>query len=503
MRSHRDSVFAILLVSAFLCIGLANTLTHEMWRDELQSWMIAKDSTSIENLFWNKRYEGHPSLWHICLYVLSRFTHQPITMQFFHLMVATATVYIFTRFSPFTRLQKILFVFGFFPLYEYGTISRHYAMSVLFIFCLCALLRNPNRNYIIMSCILFLIAQTIIFAVIIAIAFGATFFFGYIADRDFRKSLSARKTEILIGISIYILGIVSSVLQCIPPADVGAYSGWKTNIDICYLLQSISAVCRSYLLVNRNILPCAAFNAVVSIFLLSFWLLVFYRKPVVLLLYSLGTTGLLAFGYLKATIGIRHHGYLFILLIVCLWLSDYNRDREPKHRLISNFSTFCNKYRVSFITAILLIHCLSGIAASGRDWLQPYSAGKQTAKFINDKHISGMLMAGDWDYVASVVAGYLDRKIYYPRTDRFGSFILWDKRWGDEKLKNRSSSEILQKIEELATQKKQDVLLIMNYKLNISEYPIVEIEAFNKSIKTDEVCYLYIYKHDDPIKQIR
>ena len=151
-----NSIFTGLVVLSFLCIGLLNILTHEMWRDELQSWLIAKGSVSIMNLFSNLRYEGHPALWHICLYFISRFTAQPIVMQFFHLLLAATTIYIFTRFSPFTKLQKILFAFGYFPLYEYATISRNYAMGVLFIFCFCSVFRTRTKNYLVLSCILFM-----------------------------------------------------------------------------------------------------------------------------------------------------------------------------------------------------------------------------------------------------------------------------------------------------------------------------------------------------------
>jgi hypothetical protein len=44
-----------------------------MWLDELQAWLIARDSSSVIDLFKNLKYEGHPGLWHICLYLISRF----------------------------------------------------------------------------------------------------------------------------------------------------------------------------------------------------------------------------------------------------------------------------------------------------------------------------------------------------------------------------------------------------------------------------------------------
>lgn len=98
--SKSNTAFTGLLVSVFFIFGLIGIANHEMWRDELQAWMIARDSSSLSDLFRNLRYEGHPGLWHSCLYFITRFTRNPIAMQFFHLLLATGVIFIFTRFSP-------------------------------------------------------------------------------------------------------------------------------------------------------------------------------------------------------------------------------------------------------------------------------------------------------------------------------------------------------------------------------------------------------------------
>ena len=98
-----DAAFAGVLVLVFVSVGFVGILNHEMWRDEMQAWLIAGASSSIGNLFDNLRYEGHPGLWHIGLYLLSRFTHNPFAMQVVHLMLATGVIFILARFSPFTK----------------------------------------------------------------------------------------------------------------------------------------------------------------------------------------------------------------------------------------------------------------------------------------------------------------------------------------------------------------------------------------------------------------
>ena len=81
-----DRRFAWLMTALFMLIAGFTIFRHEMWRDEIQAWMIASDSTSLPNLFHNLRYDGHPALWYLLLYAVSRFTQRPVAMQVVHLL---------------------------------------------------------------------------------------------------------------------------------------------------------------------------------------------------------------------------------------------------------------------------------------------------------------------------------------------------------------------------------------------------------------------------------
>ncbi len=116
----------------FFIVALFGLCHHEMWRDEIETWMVARDSPDLATLFEHQRYTGHPSLWYLLLFALTRLTQDPKAMALLHLAIATLTVYLFLRYSPFTPLQKGLFGFGYFPFYEYALISRAYALGLFF-----------------------------------------------------------------------------------------------------------------------------------------------------------------------------------------------------------------------------------------------------------------------------------------------------------------------------------------------------------------------------------
>ena len=132
-QDKRDLYYAIGITTLFLIVGGYGAAHHEMWRDEIQAWLLARDSTSVFDLLANMKYEGHPPLWHLCLMPLTRITHSPIIMQVFHLLIAATTVFLFTRYAPFHWIHKFLFAFGYFALYEYAIIARNYALGLLLI----------------------------------------------------------------------------------------------------------------------------------------------------------------------------------------------------------------------------------------------------------------------------------------------------------------------------------------------------------------------------------
>src|SRR6185295_16116847 len=120
----------------------------------MQAWMLASHSRSPVELLHNMRYEGHPALWHLLVFVITRFTRRPEAMQLLNLAFAAGAVWLVARFAPFSRRVCALFAFGYFPLYEYGIISRNYAIGLLFLVAFCALRAARPRAWLPLSLLL-------------------------------------------------------------------------------------------------------------------------------------------------------------------------------------------------------------------------------------------------------------------------------------------------------------------------------------------------------------
>jgi hypothetical protein len=191
-----------------------------MWRDELQTWMLARHSNSISQLISLKKYEGHPDAWFVVVYLVTRLTNNPLAMKVVHLLIATVTVYVVTGYSSFTRLQKTLIVFGYFLFFEYATVSRNYALGILLVFIFCAVFRaGPRKNYLILAIPLVLLCQTSIYGVMIAVSFTVALLFEAVRSPDRRQFLLHNPVQVAFALILLLASVSLSALHMLPPRD--------------------------------------------------------------------------------------------------------------------------------------------------------------------------------------------------------------------------------------------------------------------------------------------
>lgn len=493
-RPHHPSEIAGFLwpaVLGFFCLVLILLLRHEMWQDEWQAWLIAKDSLSLPELFRNLRYEGHPGLWHLSLFLVSRVTSSPMGMQLLHLLVATVTVYVFLKYSPFSRLQKVLFIGGYFPFYEYAVISRNYGLGVLGLYSFCAVFCRPGpRNYLLLGLILFFLCQTSVYGLMLAMVLAVIVLWAACRDR------AAGIWTTIAGFALILLGIGLSVLQLMPPPDSGFAMGWRFDLDLPYLAQTLAAIWKSYVPLpapdyhfwGTNFISDPRWQALLSIILLAFGLLLFIRRPLPLFLYGVGTLGILVFTYVKYPGSLRHHGHLYLLFIASLWLASVFPEKKKFPSSIQSLANFCRAHRDRVITILLVAHLLAGMTAASLDLFYPFSASKDAVRFIKQHRLDRLLIVAHTDDAALSIAGCLGSPIYYPASRRMGSFLVLNQ----ERKTELELGELVAQAKGLSRQSHRDTLLLLNQELPQGEFPVIPLEKFTRSLVPDENFYLYL-----------
>ena len=511
----KDEHYALGLTFLFLAVGAFTASHHEMWRDEIQAWLLARDSTSVFNLFANLKYEGHPGLWHLCLMPLSRITHSPIIMQMFHLLITGVTVYLFVRYAPFNWFQKLLFCFGYLVLYEYAIVARNYALGLLLITVFCVLFRERYKRFIWVGCVLFLLAHTSVHALIVTIAIGFALCCEYFSGSRFLKPLNqditaiADKKLVWIGFALIGIGIITAVLQLNPPPDTGFAVAWNFNYETKRVNDIVKLISRAYLPVTKpvlgfwgsNILTTNPFFQAIQVplcyFLILFSVLLFHKRPTALLIYLISTFGLLTFFYVKYHGSIRHHGFLFLTLLMCYWIyrdcPAINLGKTGQQNTGSVVDRILNVAGTVILTLLLICHAMGGITAIKMEHRHIFSYGKLTAEYIRSQGMQDYPMVGESDFAVSTVVGYLEKpqQIYYPRGSRFGSFVRWDK----ARTHDAPDQLVIEEAKALSTKTNKEVLIILNRALGTElreQHNLTSLVKFTGSTVGDEGFYLYL-----------
>jgi hypothetical protein len=508
---------ALLLTAGYcLLVGIALS-QHEMWRDEIEAWLYARDSASLPQLFANLKNEGHPALWYLLLMPLTRLSRNPEAMQVLHLAIATTTVYLVSRHAPFSRLQVLLFPLGFYTAWQYAVVSRDYALGVLLLVSFCVLYPRRYERFPWIGLVLALAAHThalvLILVMVIASALALDL---WVLRREGRLDLtSGQKRGIALGFALILFGIATSLLQLVPdhhyagPTDsavrelrdhgmaIGALAlavtaalsfvlyRWRRHLAQILVYGLGAAGIALY--TESSILGAIPGRPGLKVFALIglaayVWLLYQLRDRLsLLLLYGVGITGLVVFFTGIFSGGPHHYGMLFVIYVMGYWLERSTRSADPSPRQARQ-----NRATDLVFTLMLVSQSLFGVTMLYQDLASPYSHGKSVARYIQARGWQDLPIVGCMDFSAQTVVGYLDAKrIYYPEGERWGSYIVWDQK----RRENTGLDNCLKSAQSLGG----DVVVVSSYREDgsLRNGYFDKVAEFTGALRDDENFIIY------------
>jgi len=529
--------YALIITAIFFVVALFGMLNHEMWRDEHQAWLVARDAHSFSQLLENMRYEGNPALWHAFLYFITSFTHNPVYMQVFHLLIACGFIYVFNRYAPIGVLHKILFSFGYFPLYEYAVISRSYGLGVLLVFMVCALYKNRASHYILIGVILAFLANVAIFPLIISLGIATILVFDYFFFQEKDKNRLLRLT---VGIFILLMGVAFSLYQIWPDKNNSFPAPFATKVfDFPRWCLIGSKLFTTYLYVpgiqqnfwNTNIYftdpmtfgglsfsdwlnenPAYLWTWIyLPILLFISGILVFLRKPLILMLYVGVTGGLLCVFFYTGLLHLRYCGHLLIALVICYWLAEYYREYRYYNIILEKLSGFGKKISKAFLSLVLIVNVIGAIAAYGLESKYKFSTSKDAVNYIKTNKLDTLTIAGITDFTTSPIASYLDKKIFYPQMSEFGSFTIWNK----QRINQLSFQQLIHSIDSMMRTRTKLLLVKdsapqitfdgknffdLEHGMIAKDVQVDLLKKFDSGVVNDEKYYIYMVQKVDSTK---
>ncbi len=427
----------------YFTISLIGVLHHELWLDESHHFLLARDSNSITNLIENTRYEGHPILWNILLYIITKFTLDPFWMQFLHIIISTTVVYIFLTKTPFNWLFKILFIFGYFMLFEYNIISRNYNLGILFIFLACSVFQKRKNQFILLSFYLALALNTHFQFSIIAFAFFGIIFYEQIKDKTYLKKQN------LFGYLIFFIGVISIMVQIktthsdwlLDPIEKMSF-GERIIIGLSSLFKGLIPIpdfrsihfWNSNLIINSN----RSLAIMLSFLLYLIPLIIFSKNRKTLYFFYVGLIGAQIFFFITQRSAIRFHGITYLLFIIALWIENYyDIDNFKLKDYLSSIKL--TLYKKKIIYSILFIHLFSGIYAYTMDIIHPFTSAKQAVQFVknNYKENSKIITVS---CEGTSLSAYSNKRIYSLIENNYQSYCQWN----SDNFLNISEKNIIQ-----------------------------------------------------------
>lgn len=453
--------------AVYSVIVLYVTSNHEPWRDEAQSWLIARDNTLL-SLFQYIPNEGHPPLWYLILMPFAKLGFPYSTANIIHNLIAIAFAWIMLFRIQLKIWITLPLLFSYFFVYEYAVIARNYSIVALLIAIAGSLYERRFEKPLLYAVVIFLLFQTNVLAFCTGVALGAIFFWEMIEQKRFNATN-------IIALGIMAAGGLAMIALLLSAGMESSYS--KESSDKWYTLKETFG--------NAMFLTKERGRSGMAAYLLI--LLSFYRKPKTLTFLLIATAGYLYLALYQFQGTMRHHGFLIIFLIGAFMLSKFEKPLQ----LINELKWFENVGSLAF-AFILLLQALKAVPVISDENMRNFSDARNAAEFITHNGLQHHTIVGHRSYAASAVAPYLPKPIWYADQQRYGTFVYLDTVFFNNYLKY--SGDYAPYIVNEKFQNKDSVLLLMNMPIQYPEFLRqwqLIYQTREEPIKRDEIFFIY------------
>ena len=151
-------IIAWILFAGYVVFNGILLFGHELWRDEANVWLLARDTTLIQ-LFGEIKYQGHPCLWYLLVMPFAKlgFPFPFISMMSFVVMAVSAGVFVIK--APFSPVTKAVCLFSPMFSYYYPVVARNYCLIALLLILLAYLYPKRNEKSVCYGLLLGLLVQ--------------------------------------------------------------------------------------------------------------------------------------------------------------------------------------------------------------------------------------------------------------------------------------------------------------------------------------------------------
>ena len=407
-NKHITLILFITAVSILLGVKFG---FHELWKDEWQAWMVARDLD-----FWSMlqflNYEGHPAVWYSYLKVWTLFGgNDEIMLQIAHSLTIVGALYVFVMRFKMPWLFKLLMVFSYFFFFEYGIVNRGYAMVMLLTFISVDALRLNKYTFLAIS--LFLLCQTEVYGLMIAGSLG----FYYLIDQEENGTSEYLRMLKTLPIVALVAGIIVFIIVVYPRGNTDDFTRAyiQQPFDIGLISSSFQGIFANTfgigLVQDTKLFGVTSLGIIYSLFSMLMSFFVLRKHSSVWQTWLFFVLGFFIFNIAIFNGGVRHLGMGFVMFAALIELSDIKIDwREV------------TTYMVLLLLVPPVIHNVRGVA---EELNMPYSNAQKAGLYIKEAIPQNVPVVAINKFETAPVGAYADRAFYELPSGESFTYFKW------------------------------------------------------------------------------
>lgn len=411
--THSPKTDTLILTGAGILFALLTLLVgfyHEPWADEAQAWLIAREGGFWDILATYARQEGQPPLWHILLRSLILLGFPYRCFFLIPWVFGVAGVAVFLKKAPFPVWFRVCVPFTYFIFFQYTIVARQYCTALLFLSLLAALypqrLTHPIRYGVVLG--LFAFSSTP--GALIAGSLYFLFLCDLLSGRERRRTaygIAAALFACFVALAWVVFPDLTN------PFIDGKYDHISPFEKLLSDMPRIVAL--PFFSSDDDVLSVGnIFWYVGTVLFVLLWFRDDRKKllPIAILF------GPLLLFFAMVHFAVWHLGYVFLLLLFCLWIF-YQQKR---------FASFKRNPFLWIWAALFVVQIgWSGFLAVF-DIRKPYAQGQQMAAYIRPYLSSKPVIIGT-SFWSCVIAPYFPDKLFANYDHHFWSFTAQTKQY--------------------------------------------------------------------------
>lgn len=416
----KENRILLCIFGLYVAFNLYLLLVHEMWRDEMNVWLMGRD-LSIIQLFQELKYQGHPCLWYLLIMPFAKLGFPCQIMGILSLGIMALATWVFVFYGPFSIVTKFVLIFSPAFTYYYSVIARSYCLVALGIILAALCYKKRYEKPILFGVLLGVLVQAETIAVPVAGFISVIWVLESIyLDCKSHKIQHCKQT--LKGVWIPFISFLLYVATMAKVSDSPVFE--VRDLGLYDTVQSIKSML--YHICNRltgN--GKLGYNIVlIAIIILAILWILTTRKLLPWGVFAGTVAFQVLFSVIIYELNIWHFLSLVFVLLWTLWVSDKNDNRDNKWQ--KGIYYFTQGFLIVFGLQ-MFIHWTGPVVSNLPNALHgSYSDAYNAAECIkNEVSPNEVIVETDVPY-ASTLWGYLpEYKAFFAGSGEVVSYADW------------------------------------------------------------------------------